>query len=55
MSKLWSAVCVYVVYIVGKGAFDVFGQACSGGHSPQPPDSPYLSSDRSSLRADLEF
>ena len=30
--------CVYVVYIVGRGAFDVFGQACSGEHpTPDPP------------------
>ena len=41
MSRLWSAVCVYVVYIVGKGAFDVFGQACSGEHPlPPPPQIP---------------
>ena len=53
MIRLWSAVCVYVVYIVGKGAFDVFGQACC----PTSPRFPlfHLSSDRSCLRADLEF
>ena len=39
--------CICVVYIVGKGAFDVFVQACRGQQQI-----PHLSSDRSCFRPD---